>query len=293
MTIRGEPAFGRGSIAPQPCIRRVQGPEPLCSHSHRQRSSEAEDPFFQSARKPRGTAGIPPPRTVIGSHHKRTDKAETVAVPFNVLRSLCRTQNDAVWHHALPHELPQGDQKLARQGHDHGFASAAGVLGAGSKPMRQGAVLLVHKEPPRQLDHAAPNSTIAGTGQPFLPAFPAALVGRASEARITGYGPSVAHVSRQHLVYQHVSRLNADPDHTHQQAHHSVRSITGRVIKTLQACLLNLPDLIPNEPSPLHVATQLSQRVRWYWLAPGRASIFKAPGRPFQFGIEAADAEPD
>ena len=49
MTIRGEPAFGRGSIAPQPCIRRVQRPEPRCSHAHRQRSSEAADPFFQSA----------------------------------------------------------------------------------------------------------------------------------------------------------------------------------------------------------------------------------------------------
>ena len=28
MTIRGELAFGRGSIAPQPCIRQVQGPKP-------------------------------------------------------------------------------------------------------------------------------------------------------------------------------------------------------------------------------------------------------------------------
>ena len=28
MTIGGEPAFGRGSIAPQPCIRWVQEPEP-------------------------------------------------------------------------------------------------------------------------------------------------------------------------------------------------------------------------------------------------------------------------
>src|SRR6266404_8756134 len=28
MTIRGEPAFGRGSVAPQPCIRWIQGPEP-------------------------------------------------------------------------------------------------------------------------------------------------------------------------------------------------------------------------------------------------------------------------
>jgi hypothetical protein len=29
----------------------------------------------------------------------------------------------------VPHEPPQGDQKLARQGHDHARASAAGVLG--------------------------------------------------------------------------------------------------------------------------------------------------------------------
>jgi hypothetical protein len=28
MTIRGKPAFGRGSVAPQPCIRWIQGPEP-------------------------------------------------------------------------------------------------------------------------------------------------------------------------------------------------------------------------------------------------------------------------
>ena len=49
---------------------------------------------------------------------------------FSVLRSLCRTQNDAFWHNALPYQPPQGDQKLARQRHDHGLASAAGVLGA-------------------------------------------------------------------------------------------------------------------------------------------------------------------
>ena len=55
---------------------------------------------------------------------------------FYVLLSLlCGTQNDAVRHHTLPHEPPQGDQKLARQGHDHGLASAAGVLGAGSEPL--------------------------------------------------------------------------------------------------------------------------------------------------------------
>ena len=115
---------------------------------------------------------------------------------FSVLHSLCRTQNDAVRYNALPHEPPQGDQKLARQGHDHGFASAASVLGAGSKPLCQGAVLLEHEQPPRQLNHASSNPSIARTGQPFLSALPPALVGRASEAGITRYGPSVAHVSR-------------------------------------------------------------------------------------------------
>ena len=38
---------------------------------------------------------------------------------------------------------------------------------------------------------------------------------------------------------------------------------------SLQARLLNLPDLIPDELSPLHVATHLSQRVRRYWLVLG------------------------
>src|SRR5258706_8659674 len=33
MTIRGEPAFARGSVAPQPCIRWVQGPEAEGSHT--------------------------------------------------------------------------------------------------------------------------------------------------------------------------------------------------------------------------------------------------------------------
>ena len=55
---------------------------------------------------------------------------------FSVPHSLCRTQNDAVRYNALPHEPPQGDEKLARQGHDHGLASTESVLSASSKPLR-------------------------------------------------------------------------------------------------------------------------------------------------------------
>src|SRR5271168_2341610 len=62
---------------------------------------------------------------------------------------------------------------------------------------------------------------------------------------------------------------------------------------TLQALLLNLPDLIIDEPSALHVATQLSQRVGRDWLALRRAQAVKARGGPFQLRIEAADAEPN
>src|SRR4030088_206534 len=41
------------------------------------------------------------------TRHQRTDWAETVGCPSV---TLCRPQNDAIRHYALPHETPQGDQ---------------------------------------------------------------------------------------------------------------------------------------------------------------------------------------
>ena len=212
-------------------------------------------PILPIGMKAKGHVGIPPPRTIIGAPSQANGQDGNCRGTFSVLHLLCRTQNDAVRYNALPNEPPQSDQKLACQGHDHGLASAAGVLGAGSKPLRQSAALLEHEQPPRQLNHASSNPSIARTGQPFLPAFPPALVGRASEAGITRYGPSVAHVSRQHLLHQHVGRLGTDPDHACQQAHHGMWSIAGRLLETLQACLLDLPDLSTDQPPALHVAT--------------------------------------
>jgi ornithine--oxo-acid transaminase len=80
------------------------------------------------------------------------------------------------------------------------------------------------------LDHASSNPSVAGTGQPFLPAFSAALVGRAREAGIARYGPAVAHASRQYLLHQHVGRLDTNPYYPRQQAHHGVGSIIGRLL---------------------------------------------------------------
>jgi len=60
--------------------------------------------------KPRKHVGTPPPRTVIGAPSPVDGPGRNCWVSFSDLRSLCRPQNDAVRHHALPHETPQGDQ---------------------------------------------------------------------------------------------------------------------------------------------------------------------------------------
>ena len=93
-------------------------------------------PILPIGMKAKGHVGIPPPRTVIGAPSQAYGQGRNCRGAFSVLRSLYRTQNDAVRDNALPHEPPQRDQKLARQGHDHGLASTASVLSAGSKPLR-------------------------------------------------------------------------------------------------------------------------------------------------------------
>ena len=143
MAIRGEPACGRD----QSRHNLVSGGSGDPNHDAVMRiGSEAPKRRTQSSSRHESQGALPGFRHLepsSASHHKRTDKAEPVGVPINILRSLCRTQNDAVWYDTLPNEPPQGDQKLARQGHDHGLSSTASVLGARSKPLRQGAGLLV------------------------------------------------------------------------------------------------------------------------------------------------------
>ena len=58
----------------------------------------------------KGRLGIPPPRTVIGVPSQAYGQGRNCRGAFSVLRSLCRTQNNAVRYNALPHEPPQGDQ---------------------------------------------------------------------------------------------------------------------------------------------------------------------------------------
>jgi hypothetical protein len=67
-------------------------------------------PILPFGMKAKGRLGIPPPRTVIGAPSQAYGQGRNCRGAFSVLRSLCRTQNDAVRDNALPHEPPQGDQ---------------------------------------------------------------------------------------------------------------------------------------------------------------------------------------
>jgi hypothetical protein len=69
---------------------------------------KAGGPILPVGIKAKGLVGIPPPRTVIGAPSQAYEQRGNCGGAFSVLRSLCRTQNDAVRYNALPHESPHG-----------------------------------------------------------------------------------------------------------------------------------------------------------------------------------------
>src|SRR5258708_12236724 len=160
MTIRGEPlsgavqsrrnlVFGRSKDPNHDAVMRIGSEAPKRrTHSSIRHESQGTSRDSDTSNRYRR------PVTSVRTRPK-------LSGAFSVLRSLCRTKNDAVRDNALPHEPPQGDQQLARQGHDHGLSSTASVLGAGSKPLPQGPVPLVYNKPPRQFNHASSDPRIS------------------------------------------------------------------------------------------------------------------------------------
>jgi len=63
-------------------------------------------PILPFGIKAKGLLGIPPPRTVIGVPSQAYGQDRNCQGVFSILRSLCRTQNDAIRDNALPHEPP-------------------------------------------------------------------------------------------------------------------------------------------------------------------------------------------
>ena len=135
MTIRGgarfRARFNRATTL-YPVGPRTRTTMQSCASAAKLRSG---GPILPIGFKAKGLVGNPPPRTVIGLS-QAYEQGRNCRGVFSVLRSSCRTQNDAVRYNALPHESPQGDQKLARQGHDHGLARTESVLGTNSIPLR-------------------------------------------------------------------------------------------------------------------------------------------------------------
>ena len=200
--------------------------------------------------KPWGAAGPPPPRIVIGSLAQGCQSG----CPVIPLPPRCcsgrRTQDDALRHLARRNEMPERDEQLARQRHDHRLARAAASVGRSRRePLGQGAVLLKPEKTPSQLDHATPNARIAGTRKTSLAPAAAALVRRAGKASIAGDRPAIAQVPREELVDQHVGRLDADTAEARSEANHRVRAfISCRGRRELaQAFVLNRADLLAHD----------------------------------------------
>jgi hypothetical protein len=96
-------------------------------------SSEAADPFSETALEAISTFGTPPPRTV--NRRPPQVRAGPKLSCASYLPSVCGTEGDALGHHAIADEVPQGDQELARQSNDHLLAQAGCILGARAKPV--------------------------------------------------------------------------------------------------------------------------------------------------------------
>ncbi len=98
--------------------------------------------------------------------------------------------------HAGRHETPQLDQQLARHCDDQRLPYAlTRISGTRAVPLREGAFLLKHQEPPCQLDHAAPYSGVAGSCQSLFPASGTAFVGCPGQTGIPRHSSSIAQIA--------------------------------------------------------------------------------------------------
>src|SRR5467141_3918427 len=67
-------------------------------------------------------------------------------------------------------------------------------------PQCQCALLLKQQEAPSELDHAAADPSVAGSGEPLFPPLGAALVRRASQTGVARHRFSVTHGPQEHLM---------------------------------------------------------------------------------------------
>jgi len=100
------------------------------------------------------------PRHTATPRHKWADWPETVRVVFSASGFIApaRRERCHLDHAPVRHEPPTRNKKAARQGHDHGLASAEGpFIGAGSKTTAARHSFLEHEKSPRPIGSCPPN----------------------------------------------------------------------------------------------------------------------------------------
>src|SRR6202022_3602379 len=171
----------------------------------------------------------------------------------------CWTQDDALQGLASRDKAPECDHQLACQGDDHRLARAETAIGsAGAVPQCQCALLLKQQEAPGELDHAAADPGVAGSGEPLFPPLGPALVRRASQTGVARHCFSVTHGPREHLMDEHIGRFNADADNPSQLPNHGVGPGLRLPPQSVLTSFLDLRgmDHVRLYPAPLEPARQ-------------------------------------
>src|ERR671911_1063988 len=254
------------SIAPRPCMRLdPQGTRTMKQSFASAARLRGDGPILPTASKPWSCSG----HRHLGSsstacHEKRDRTSNRVFLLLDdPSRSGRRPQCNASRDFAGRDHAPQRDEQFAGERHDHRcFARALRTLGPPPVPLRERAVLLEPQEPPGKLDQATAHAGIARLGQPLLPPPLAALVRRAREPGIARHGPSVAKISAEHLLHQHVGRLDANADDAGQEAHHRMWPRRRRLFQTHEAGPFDRVDLLSDHSEPSHVAPDLVAHIR-------------------------------
>src|SRR3984893_4358703 len=138
--------------------------------------------------------GFPPPRIVNSAVREKPARApsrEGDALPGP---SACRTQDDALQWFASGDKAPERNDQFACQRDDHGLARAnTAIGGAGAIPQGERALLLKHKKARGELDHAAADPGVAGSGEPLFAPLRAALIRRSCQAGVARHSSAVTH----------------------------------------------------------------------------------------------------
>src|SRR5215467_6743054 len=118
----------------------------------------------------------------------------------------------------------------------------------------QQAVRLVHQESPGELQHPTAHAGVAGFGKTALTSLLAALVRSSRQTGVSRHCFAVPQVARENLLYQHIGRLDADPDHPGEQVDRRIAWFSGCPLQSFEASPLNLVNLLFDKAEASHVA---------------------------------------